>query len=212
MRPNNSLILNAVLANANQNSKVIWANDIVRASFQLAATGTAAGTIQIQASNDQATGTSAGQFIPTNWNNVGSPVTVNGAGSYIVPEIECSYEYLRLTYTDTSGGTFTVPVSGTYQVEAGILLTTSGTPTVGTTIADLQIIQAGSASTTYENKLYVPTTNTTIAAAGFPLTAGGLMYCLAGDTIKVQASVNLATAGAASSNTMNYFNVYRVGN
>lgn len=119
---------------------------------------------------------------------------------------------IKDSHNGYSSGTYTVPVTGTYQVEAGILLTTTGTPTVGTTIADLQIIQAGSNTTTFEQKYYVPTTNTTIASAGFPLAASGIMYCQAGDTIKVQASVNLATAGAAASNTMNYFCLARLGN
>jgi hypothetical protein len=119
---------------------------------------------------------------------------------------------IRDSHNGYAAGIYTVPVSGAYQVEAGLLLTTSGTPTVGTTIADLQIIQAGSASTTFENKYYVPTTNTTIAAAGFPLAASGVMSCLAGDTIKVQGSVNLATASGGTSSTMNYFGVVRVGN
>lgn len=119
---------------------------------------------------------------------------------------------IKDTHNGYSAGTYTVPVSGAYQVEAGLLLATSGSPVVGTTLADIQIIQAGSASTTYECKYFVPTTNTTIAAAGFPVAASGIMYCLAGDTIKVQGSVNLATASGAASSTMNYFSLVRVGN
>lgn len=111
MRPNNNPILTAVAANSNQSSQAQWAWDMVRASFQLVATGTAAGTIQIQASNDKSVGLPPNQFQPTNWSNIGSSVTVSGAGAYIVPELELSYEYVRLVYTDTSGGSATGTLS-----------------------------------------------------------------------------------------------------
>jgi hypothetical protein len=102
----------SVPANINQSSQAIWSDDILLYSFQLVATGTAAGTIQIQASDDKAVGVPANQYQPTNWNNIGTAVAVSGAGSYLVPPpYEISYEYLRLVYTDTSGGTATGNIS-----------------------------------------------------------------------------------------------------
>lgn len=111
MRPNNNALLSAVAASANQASVAQWAWDIIRASFQLTATGTAAGAIQVQASNDKAVGLPPNQFQPTNWSNVGAPVTVAGAGAYITPVVECSYEYLRIIYTDSSSGSATGTLS-----------------------------------------------------------------------------------------------------
>lgn len=110
MRPNNSLILNALPANANQVSTVVWALDIVRASFQWVATGTAAGTLNVQASNDQAFGAPANQFLPTNWATIAT-IAVPSSGPFNSGEIETSYEYLRVTYTDGSGGTATGTIS-----------------------------------------------------------------------------------------------------
>lgn len=124
MRPNNNPLpfagnLFSVPANINQASLAQWAWDIVLASFQLVATGTAAGTIQIQASDDKAIGLPANQFQPTNWNNIGTPVTVSGAGSYLVPSgTEISYEYLRLVYTDASGGSATGNISARMKSNA----------------------------------------------------------------------------------------------
>lgn len=105
MRANNNLILSALPASANQVSNPQWSDNIVRASFQFLATdSSAAGTLQAQGSNDHAVGLPPNQFVPANWNNIGSPVTVAGKGPYLIPAIECSYEYLRVTYTDTSSG------------------------------------------------------------------------------------------------------------
>lgn len=111
MRPNNFAILPAAAANATQTSLCAWAYDIVRASFQLVATGTAAGTIQVQISNDQAVGAPAGQYAPTNWSDLGTTVAVAGAGVYTVPAVECAYEYIRVVYTDTSSGSATGTVA-----------------------------------------------------------------------------------------------------
>ncbi len=120
MRPvNNALNFGTIavsdlnpVVNANLNSVAQWATDIVRASFEVVATGNAAGSIQVRVSNDQAVGLPANQFQPTNWNLIGSAVTVSGAGVYLIPLFESSYEYLELLYTDSSGGTSTGRISG----------------------------------------------------------------------------------------------------
>lgn len=108
MRPSNSLVLNAP-ANASVNSTPVYATDIVQTSAQAVASGTAAGTLQMQASDDYLPGspTTSSASQPTHWNNIGAPVTVAGAGSYLIPVIETSYEWLRVSYTDTTGGTAT---------------------------------------------------------------------------------------------------------
>lgn len=84
-----------------------WATDIVRASFQVVITGSANGSLQVQFSNDFAVGTPRNTFQPTNWNNIGNAIFVSGAGSYALPSVECSYEYIRVIYTDSSNGTAT---------------------------------------------------------------------------------------------------------
>lgn len=115
MRPQNDLILGTqgaasitgVSTGANQNSIPQWTDQIVRTSFQTITTGTCAGTIQIQISDDKSVGLPANQFVPTNWSNLGTPTTVTIAGVYNTGYLECSYEYMRLVWTDTSSGTNT---------------------------------------------------------------------------------------------------------
>ena len=109
MRPNNSLITNNISNSASFNSGVVWANDIVRSSFQIVCgSGSAAGLAQLQASNDIAVGLPPNQFIPTNWSNVGTASvlcsTTASNRAFLITETECSYEYLRVQWTDLSGG------------------------------------------------------------------------------------------------------------
>lgn len=111
MRPNNNPVLTNVSASGTISSNAQWSDMIIRFSFQAVVTGSASGTIIAQASNDFFVGAPPNQFKPTNWSNIGSSVTVTNTGVYIIPEIESSYEYIRLTYTDTSGGTATGSIS-----------------------------------------------------------------------------------------------------
>lgn len=130
MRPNNNAINFGTIASpsltpsayASSNSIAQWAWDMVRCTFQVVASGSAAGTLQIQASNDQSFGLPKDQFQPTNWFNVGTAATVAGAGVYEVGDVfktsiiplECSYEYLRLTFASTKAGVQTVaPIADT---------------------------------------------------------------------------------------------------
>lgn len=109
MLPNNDSLFLNLDASINQESEAQWSLKIVRASFQLIAAGASpGGTIQIQASDDKAFGLPANQFQPTNWNDVGSPITVAAIGSFLVPTLECSYEYLRLIWAAGGGSVGTI--------------------------------------------------------------------------------------------------------
>ena len=70
--------------------------------------GSAVGLAQVQASNDQAKGLPPGQFIPTNWSNVGTASvqcsTTATATTFLIPSTEMSYEYLRVAWFDQSSG------------------------------------------------------------------------------------------------------------
>lgn len=108
MLPSNSALINAVAANANINSTIAWADKIVRASFQVSTTGTAAGSLQVQVSNDIAVGAYPNKFIPTNWGNLGSALSVTtGPAVFFISETEMSYEYIRVVYTDSTSGAAT---------------------------------------------------------------------------------------------------------
>lgn len=109
MRPSNSLLMSNVSASDDANSNVAWAYDIVRCSFQLSVTGTADGNLQVQVSNDQAFGLPPNLFQPVNWSNLGMTVAVSSTSSItvLIPEIEMSYEYVRVVFTDSSSGSST---------------------------------------------------------------------------------------------------------
>jgi hypothetical protein len=108
MRPNNCIIMNNLSAASNQTSTVQWTDTIVRVSFQVVNSGTSTGTLQLQASDDQAIGLPANQFTPTNWFNVGGTVSVTGAGVFVVTQQEVAYEYLKLVFTSSVPGTGTL--------------------------------------------------------------------------------------------------------
>lgn len=118
MRFINAAILNGANAGTSQNSLVIDASQIVSASFQIvSSSGSNAGSLQIQFSNDLSTGLatdSNGRLVPTNWSNLGSAVTVTGGGLQKVEIPQSSYagyRWLRAVWTPSAGaGTITVTV------------------------------------------------------------------------------------------------------
>lgn len=111
MLPNNVAPLNAVPANASINSGALWADKMLRISVQAVATAANTGSVQVQVSNDKATGANPWAYSPTNWNDLGSALTLSGTTPVLLQETEVSYEYIRLVYTDASGGTATGTVT-----------------------------------------------------------------------------------------------------
>lgn len=119
MRPSNSQFLtNGIVGSASFSiSSSIYSDCIVRASFQFTcASGSMAGTFQMQGSNDQAVGAPANQFTPTNWSTITSASvtasTTSTSRTFMILPIETSYEYLRVSFTDNSGGTANGLVNG----------------------------------------------------------------------------------------------------
>jgi hypothetical protein len=87
-------------------SAAIPALNLFYCSAQIAATGSAAGTLQLQASNDDLKGYVTS---PVNWSNVPSAsVAVSGAGAYLIPQTNLCYQWVRLVYTNTGTGTISV--------------------------------------------------------------------------------------------------------
>ena len=101
--------------------------------------------------------------------------------------------------------TYTVPVSGKYRVTVNFF-------TVGVTITtaqsvNVQVVQAGSASVTNR----VGRANGTGAANAYSINGTTVLNCLAGDTIKVQASSGVATSMETTAGT-NLIYIERIGN
>lgn len=103
MRYYNDPILNAANAATNQNSTAVNVQLARFASVQAVVTGSATGTLKLQVSNDD-------NGSPTNWSDLtGATVSVSGAGVYLIPAQNMSYQFIRAVYTAASGtGTITV--------------------------------------------------------------------------------------------------------
>jgi hypothetical protein len=101
--------------NATINSKAMQLQNMLFYNIQLVYTGTPTGSFKLQASSDNsATMTAAGQFpyVPTNWTDIPSSsqaVTTSGSVMYNVEW--AGYNFVRVVYTDTSGGTSTAVIT-----------------------------------------------------------------------------------------------------
>lgn len=100
--------LSAVALNANQASAAIDAQNLIRLSAQaIVAGGTSVGNLQIQVSNDKNGAMNGFPFIPTNWSNLGAAVALAAGGIFLIASQETCYRWVRVIFTDGSGGTNT---------------------------------------------------------------------------------------------------------
>lgn len=126
MRTFNRTIATAVPLNANYNSPYVQLKNIYTYAIQAIITGTPTGTIQIQASNDPETNdtqtnapTVDGQkplnppsVAPVNWTTItNSPFSVTSAGIEFWNVNFVGYNYVRVQYIDSSGGTSTATMT-----------------------------------------------------------------------------------------------------
>lgn len=103
MKPLNEQALNAVTTSANSNA--IDSSFHIAGSCQIIASGTIAGAVKLQYSND-----AQNTFgLPTNWSDVPSAtVTLTGtAGIFSIPKTDLCYNFVRVVFT-VSGGTGSV--------------------------------------------------------------------------------------------------------
>lgn len=104
MRQVVDIIIKAQTA-ATLTSAAVDARNLFEVSAQVVTTGTGAGTLKIQASNDAPQG-SVG---PQNWSDItGASVAATGAGAFLIPKTDLCYEYIRFVYTNTGTGTVLV--------------------------------------------------------------------------------------------------------
>jgi|SRR5271166_1820208 len=110
---NENIVLNAVM-NATINSAPIPANQLYGYSVQAVYTGTPTGTLKLQASDDPFTGNIQTSIPPTNWVDIAnSSFAISSAGAYMWNVSEVMYNWARLVYTDSSGGTSTAVLNVT---------------------------------------------------------------------------------------------------
>lgn len=95
-------------ASKDETGSAIDASHILAISAQAVTTGTSTGTLKFQASND-APGVSGN---PTNWTDIASQsVSIAGAGTYLIPKFDVSYQWLRVVFTHTNAAAGSITVN-----------------------------------------------------------------------------------------------------
>lgn len=102
-----------------------------------------------------------------------------------------------------SAGTYTIPVSGVYNVFAAVNV--SGTSAAGNVI---EIFVAQNGTTKRSGLLRTDA----VASTNWQASVDGLLSCNAGDTIKIFVSSSLTGAAFVGDANRNYFQLMRVGN
>ncbi len=102
MRPSDVTSIVAQPAYTNYSSPSIPTGSVFAGSVQAVTSGTGAGTVKIQASNDPYLPESE----PVNWTDVASiTTTLTGtAGSFLIPKFDVCYQWLRTVFTSTATG------------------------------------------------------------------------------------------------------------
>ena len=99
--PNNSVM------NTNLQSRAMQIGNYIGYAIQVVFTGTPTGTFSLQGSNDEVLN-KAFNYQPTNWTTLSnSSNAVSGPGSFIWNIQEPYYTWVKLVYTDGSGGAST---------------------------------------------------------------------------------------------------------
>lgn len=106
MRVFNSQIITSAIMNTTIRSPAVGLANIYGFSVQAIYTGTPTGTLKLQASADPYKEASAVQpETPTNWSDISnSSVSLTAAGDILWNINGAFYNFVRVVYTDTSGG------------------------------------------------------------------------------------------------------------
>ena len=114
---NKPMFTSAQRMNATIHSTGFQVNHLYAFSIQAEYTGTPTGTLYLECSCDpvpQGAVTNSPQ--PTNWTTVAtSPIVVEAAGNYVWNCWAVGYTWVRLSYTDSSGGTSTAMLTATFN-------------------------------------------------------------------------------------------------
>ena len=101
--------------NTTINSQAMQTWDVFTFAIQVVFTGTPTGSFKLQCSCDnisQKGGATLPLYAPVNWTDIaGSPQSVTSGGSVVWNVSDIGYNYVRVVYTDTSGGTSTAVIT-----------------------------------------------------------------------------------------------------
>lgn len=119
---NQQIVTNQVM-NTTINSSAYNVQQIYGYAIQATFTGAPTGTFKLQASNDPATsynpGNGTGANPVVNWTDIAnSPYVVTASGNYMWNVYDVMYTWVRLVYTDTSGGTSTAVLNAYINAKA----------------------------------------------------------------------------------------------
>lgn len=104
MRVNNYHLVTNHALNVDFSSAPQQLNSVFGFSVQGVITGTPTGAVYLEASVDP----NSGNVFPTNWSTIsGSSQAVAAAGTFTFNVSAVEYNWVRLSYTDTSGATST---------------------------------------------------------------------------------------------------------
>lgn len=118
MRISNFPIVTNQILNADFNSQPQQLAQIYGYCIQAVITGTPTGTVKLQASNDPFLDIFPGNEPPVHWTDIaGSTFTVSAAGSEMWNVIGAFYNWVRIAYTDTSGGASTATMTATVNIK-----------------------------------------------------------------------------------------------
>lgn len=108
-----NIIPASTVMNATINSQALQLLNMVGFNIQIVFTGTPTGNFKLQASADPIyKGAPGQQYTPTNWTDIAnSTFTVSAAGNVDWNFSGCYYNYVRVVYTDTSGGASTAVIT-----------------------------------------------------------------------------------------------------
>lgn len=111
MRSTNKVLVAAQALNVSSNSVAQQLKNIYTYSMAAIFTGTPTGTVKLQASNDPETNAlpdGTFQQPPSNWIDIAnSTFTITASGETLWNVDAVGYNYVRVVFTDTSGGSST---------------------------------------------------------------------------------------------------------
>ena len=118
-------LLNGSVMNTTLYSAPLQVANAVFYDIQVVFTGTPTGTFKLQCSNDPAPPQSFNNTVtnvrPVNWTDIStSPQTVSSAGSGNWNVYNIGYNWVRLVYTDASGGTSTAVLTSAVSNVKGV--------------------------------------------------------------------------------------------
>lgn len=119
MQTGNKVFLTNVLMNTNITSEALPLPNIYGFAIQAVYTGTPGGTLKLQASVDAFKYASdVNPQVPVNWVDIAdSSFIIDSAGIYVWNFTGSFYTFVRLVYTDSSGGTSTARLTATLNVK-----------------------------------------------------------------------------------------------